>query len=408
MINKLIVDGLNIKLSESDALPFTYTFSTSGVHHVKIGLDDTTEICAYAFKDCEELTKVTFPSKINMIKRNAFENCISLKKITIPSTIEYVGPSVFDGCISLSEITFEAETPPTFYTNLSDDVICYIPDGSKFIEVSDYSQLVKDGSVQYYSKNLLGGYEEVDYEGLEEGEVYYYDNWTDVHEHYNVLEDRYRIPATDIAFYDGDAKVVDYPTVGDGQEYDLFEYKISPDNSTNSNVYWFSTNPALVSVDQQGHIETTIGIAGRATIYVCTEPDYTGSYVSTYLNVRVTNQSGVSRADSGIVMPASIEISNLDSQFTIDVTNPNGIGIAWQMDESDGIAISSATNTQVIVTPSEYGVYTLHGSTEETRIDNVIYNAKAFTCQIVVRETSDSIVAEYEGTGEQQIVNDGD
>ena len=75
MVNKLIVDGLNITLNESTALPFTYTFSTAGTHTVCVGLDDTEEICAYAFKDCTYLSKVTFPSKITMIKRNAFENC---------------------------------------------------------------------------------------------------------------------------------------------------------------------------------------------------------------------------------------------------------------------------------------------------------------------------------------------
>ena len=83
MINKLIVDGQNITLNESSVLPFTYSFSKAGVHTVRVGLDQTNEVCAYAFKDCSDLTKVTFPSKIENIKRYAFENCTSLKSVNL-------------------------------------------------------------------------------------------------------------------------------------------------------------------------------------------------------------------------------------------------------------------------------------------------------------------------------------
>ena len=48
MINKIIIDDSNVTLNESTAFPFTYTFSKSGVHKVKIGLEDTDEICDYA------------------------------------------------------------------------------------------------------------------------------------------------------------------------------------------------------------------------------------------------------------------------------------------------------------------------------------------------------------------------
>ena len=145
MINKLIVDGQNITLNESTQFPFTYTFSKAGVHNVRVGLDMTDEVCAYAFKDCSDLTKVTFPSKIENIKRYAFENCTSLKSIDLPDTIKYVGPGTFDGCIALSEINFAHTTPPQFYSELTAGTKCFVPDGHKFVLAE--GELKKDGKV---------------------------------------------------------------------------------------------------------------------------------------------------------------------------------------------------------------------------------------------------------------------
>ena len=64
MINKLIIDGANITLGEEDKIPYTYTFSTSKTHTVKFALDNTNEICAEAFKNCTNLTKINFPPQI--------------------------------------------------------------------------------------------------------------------------------------------------------------------------------------------------------------------------------------------------------------------------------------------------------------------------------------------------------
>lgn len=298
MINKIIIDDSNITLNESTAFPFTYTFSKSGVHKVKIGLEDTDEICAYAFKDCHDLTKIVFPDMITKIKRNAFENCSSLRKLDIPSTIEYVGPNVFDGCDSLTEITFEADTPPTFHATLSEFTNCYIPTNSKFIKVEDNSTLVKDGSIQYYEKNVLGGYDAVDFEALEDDKEYYYDNWTSVHDHLNTIEEKNRIKPTNIGFYDGDYSISEYGDVGSASTYNLFDIyniRLTPENCTNKHYTLFSNNPGLVDIDNEGKITTAYNMGGRATLYACTEPDYNGSYASASIFIRVINNQNIQK-----------------------------------------------------------------------------------------------------------------
>lgn len=373
MVNKLIVDGLNITLNESTALPFTYTFSTAGTHNVRIGLDDTEEICAYAFKDCADLTKVTFPDKITMIKRNAFENCESLKSIDIPATIKYVGPNVFDGCTLLSEINFEDTKPPIFLTNLEDSTTCYVPDYHKFVLADE---LVKDGSIQYYEKNELGGYDEVDYEALEDGNEYYYDNWLTVHNHYNVVENRFKNRPMEIDFYDGGVKVKDFPNVEQGTTAKLFDYDFVPQDTTNRKVHWLSSNPNLVSVDQEGNITVASNVAGRSTIYVCTEPYYDGSYVSASLNVRVTNTSGTTKIDPVLNYSAN-SITITGEEYTLPIlTNENNVTIVY-----------SSTNEEVATINNEGAVNIKGNGTttiKATFAGNDTYNAKEVSYVLVV------------------------
>ena len=290
MINKLIIDGHNVTLNEQTKLPFTYTFATSGVHNVRVGLDNSNEICAYAFKDCTELTKVAnIPETITMIKRNAFENCSSLKQMNIPSSIEYVGPNVFDGCVALEELKFESTTPPRFFTTLSELTNCYIPDYCKFIKVEDNSTLVKDGSVQYYEKNILGGYDEVDYEALTDDGEYYYDNWISVHDHYNVIEERFRIKPTQIQFMDEDMVVTSYGIINAGDSGQIRQHRLLPEKNTNSKVYFYSTNDNILQVDQSGHFTTNSNLQGNARVNVCacTEPDYNGTYAFASLSFTI-------------------------------------------------------------------------------------------------------------------------
>jgi hypothetical protein len=374
MVNKLIVDGLNITLTESTALPFTYTFSTAGIHNVRVGLDDTEEICAYAFKDCADLTKVTFPSKITMIKRNAFENCESLKSINIPSTIKYVGPNVFDGCSSLEEINFEDTTPPQFLTNLTDGTTCYIPDYCKFILADE---LVKDGSVQYYEKNELGGYDEVDYEALEDGNEYYYDGWLGVHTHTNVVEARFKNKPTEVAFYDGETKATDFPQIEQGNEADLFEHRFVPANTSNTNVVFISNNPKLVSVSQEGHIKCAKNMGGIATIYVCTEPDYNGTYVYASLRVRVTNNTGIVKTDPVLSFSVNeLEITNAEN-FTLPIlTNENNVEITWASSNNDVANIDNNGQINIVGNGTTIIKAIFEG--------NDIYNAKEISYTLTI------------------------
>ena len=328
MINKLVVDNVNITLNESTILPFTYTFSMAGVHNVKIGLDNTNEICAFAFKDCEDLSKVKhIPENITMIKRSAFENCTKLSSFNVPSTIQYIGANVFDGCLNLKEINFESSVPPVFNSILDDTTNCYIPDGSKYIEINkedipDYYNNNKNAVFYKKSDNLGGyGFEEVDFDVLdlsEDGPQYYIDNWVNVHNHYNTIEERFRVRPTSIDFVDGDITVTDYvDPFNPGDTGTIFDYKILPEDTTNKNVYLYSSNEKILTVNQNGTFKVADNIKNKTTvyIYICTEPYYDGTYSSARIRLTINaSPEPLEEIDTEYISDESGDIQIINTQ----------------------------------------------------------------------------------------------
>lgn len=64
-----------------------------------------TTIGGYAFRSCNHLSSVTFPSTITSIQTDAFYGCTALRSIEIPDTITSLGNSMFRGCTNLSSIS---------------------------------------------------------------------------------------------------------------------------------------------------------------------------------------------------------------------------------------------------------------------------------------------------------------
>ena len=71
---------------------------------------DVTVIRNDAFKDCKNLTNVTFtmPSNIQQIGTQAFNNCNKLTEIRIPKSVHTLGNETFMRCGSLQSVSFES------------------------------------------------------------------------------------------------------------------------------------------------------------------------------------------------------------------------------------------------------------------------------------------------------------
>ncbi|MBO4539664.1 MAG: leucine-rich repeat domain-containing protein, partial [Clostridia bacterium] len=64
---------------------------------------------AYAFKNCTELSAVSFADVLTEIGDNAFVDCINLTQITIPVHVEKIGSCAFANTQKLRDINFNAE-----------------------------------------------------------------------------------------------------------------------------------------------------------------------------------------------------------------------------------------------------------------------------------------------------------
>lgn len=254
MINKLIIDEQNVELTDKSQVPYTHTFAQAQTHVVRYGLDSGDEICAYAFQDCKDLKYIEFPSQIKKIKRGAFKGCTSLKKVPISNNIEYIGKEAFDGCNALEEIEFEASNPPAIYCKLPANTNIYVPDGQKYERIA-YSNMVLDGNTEYFTENEWSHQFEKMYDvtfANEEGS-YFINKWAAVADDKHTIEEKNRVPVTGIEFDRNIAVIIPLPDEGGNYDNESLKfrlsYTISPENTTNTQLYWYSNDEEVFTIE---------------------------------------------------------------------------------------------------------------------------------------------------------------
>ncbi|MBR3567237.1 MAG: leucine-rich repeat domain-containing protein [Salinivirgaceae bacterium] len=72
-------------------------FTNSSLKEINIG-DSVTEIAGYAFRYCENLTTLKFPSSVTKIGYWAFSDCTGLTTVIIPKSVTAIESSAFDNC----------------------------------------------------------------------------------------------------------------------------------------------------------------------------------------------------------------------------------------------------------------------------------------------------------------------
>ena len=137
--NKIVTSAQKIELggNVTEVLDY-FTNGNQALTEVFIH-GDMNKIGTRAFKDCSNLTSVTFDAPIDTIFFEAFMNCTSLAAIelpatmkrmeaasfrntalesfTIPANTEYVGRCIFMECNALKKLTLEDSSEPLFFEN---------------------------------------------------------------------------------------------------------------------------------------------------------------------------------------------------------------------------------------------------------------------------------------------------
>ena len=127
----------NIDFYDSDSNPLSngakLYINNTEVTEVTIP-SDISVIKDYTFCGCSSLKSVTIPDSVTSIGSSAFDGCSSLTSITIPESVNSIGEEAFYNCSSLTSVYCKATTPPAggtdmFYGNASGLTI-YVPRNS--------------------------------------------------------------------------------------------------------------------------------------------------------------------------------------------------------------------------------------------------------------------------------------
>lgn len=114
-------------------------YSLIGAYEIRPG---TTNLAAFAFSSCQNLTAVTIPDSVTKISESAFEGCTNLKNVSMPESITEIDRSAFFNCYDLASITI-----PDSVVNVGSYAFL---DTAYYMDESNWS-----GSVLYLGKWLI-------------------------------------------------------------------------------------------------------------------------------------------------------------------------------------------------------------------------------------------------------------
>ena len=184
-----------------------------------------TTVNAFAFKGCTGLTSVTFPSSITTIQMAAFYGCSGLQSVTFNGNVTAMGNSAFVQCNNLNALTIEGMSF----------------EGAEF-------QYLQTGTVVTLTKGFT-------FDGIEvtqDNAGSYFGNATV----------NFRVPVTGVTLNKNSMTL----PIGSSE---TLTATILPQDATNQNVTWSSSNTNVATVDQNGKV--TVNKKGRATITATTE-----------------------------------------------------------------------------------------------------------------------------------------
>ncbi len=80
-------------------------------------LEGINNVLAYAFYNCDSLTKIAIPNGVNRIGGYTFADCEKLEKVVLPESIASIDGRAFADSHNLTRVTLKAPTPPVLKTS---------------------------------------------------------------------------------------------------------------------------------------------------------------------------------------------------------------------------------------------------------------------------------------------------
>ncbi|MBD5272473.1 MAG: leucine-rich repeat domain-containing protein [Bacteroides sp.] len=118
-MDKVFISKLtNLETLELNSTRFIKNFNDLSVRNplfsstlssVKLG-NKITEIPAYTFTQCKNITSITFPESLSTIGTYAFNGCSGLTSLTIDKNISSIGYNAFSSCLGIENLYYNAPT----------------------------------------------------------------------------------------------------------------------------------------------------------------------------------------------------------------------------------------------------------------------------------------------------------
>ena len=308
-----------------------------------INIQCSAGISESAFSDCWRLTDLILSEGVSYIGNGAFRRCKKLESVTIPGSVKYIADDAFFGCEALKDVT-----------------IC---DGvqsigtSAFYQASNYvyMNITIPPSVTYLGPLCI------------EGDDYYhhptiYGVGGSAAQTY-AKEHNIRFVDTDIVLGIKFEKDNFYVQKGDFIKPNVI---FDPQNATNRTLEWYSINPNIATVDENGEVHALS--VGSAVIYI-----YTPNNLSAKCTVNVLEPANSVKLDKTYATIGVNDTLTLNAEISPSTSTDN---VTWSSDNQSIAQVSSSNGKQAVIKALQTGTVNITATTD---------SGKTAYCKIIVK-----------------------